>query len=244
MTQQFDSKAERTAAPIIKALGGERCNDFAPLLPRTYLDFSGAELEGKPDFLIRRGTQFTFIELKAGVLNTHYTQKSSYDELASEYRYFIHRCPDNLSHSQLSGALFHHPNRLAQQASRDHGFNHSLFKLTALQSTHGWQRYLVVFEKNPSKKDAIRYNRAGLVWCTVATLYDLLNTIELAQHGWSVPFVFKARGYSFTITAELCTATPEQAEAIARAHFVAGVEASKQAAADAYKPYFDDETPF
>ncbi|OFA04829.1 hypothetical protein [Duganella sp. HH101] len=243
MTQHFDSAAERAAAPIIKTLGGERCDDFAPLLPRTYHDYSGAELTGKPDFLIRRGTQYIFIEVKAGVLNGHYTLKSSYDELASEYRHFVRRCPDGLSHSELSGALFRHPNRLAQQASRNHGFNHSLFKLTPIQAQHGWQRYLVVFEKNPSKKEAIRYHRAGLIWCTVATLYDLLNTIELAQHGWIVPFVFKTRGYSFTITPEPCMDTPEQAEANARVRFTAGVEADKKAA-EAYQPHFDDGAPF
>jgi hypothetical protein len=88
------------------------------------------------------------------------------------------------------------------RACLDHGFNHSLFKVLAIQAEHGWQRYVVCFEKTPSKRDAVRYLEAGLVFCTLATLPDMLRTIELAQHGIYLPFVFQSQRakYSFTVT--------------------------------------------
>lgn len=244
MTPQFDSKAERAVTQAIAILGGVRCDDFEPYLPRSYRDASDAELEGKPDILIRRGTQFTFIEVKAGRLNSHYTLESSHAELASEYRHFVRRCPDGLSHSALSSALFNHPNRHAQQASRDHAFNHSLFKVAALQAKHGWQRYVVVFKANPHKRDAERYARAGLIFCTEKTLPDLMLTVELAQKGFLIPFEFKGPGYKIAIVPESGTGDPIQAEAIDRSRFLAGVEADKQAVAEAYKPPFEDGEPY
>lgn len=222
MKQQFDSVAERDAAPIITQLGGKRCTSFAPLLETSYLDASGAELEGRPDFLIQRDRCYTFIETKAGKLNYHRTRESSHDALKEAHRLIFHRCPDTLgySYSQLSKIL--HDDYRGRMAVLDHAWNHSVFKLAAMQAKYGWQRYLVVFKKAPTKKDAARYLKAGLVFCTVDTLPRMMTTIELLQHGWRIPFVFRNRSYSFTVEADPETKglTSAQVEKSDRAKFL------------------------
>ena len=50
-----------------------------------------------------------------------------------------------------------------------------------------------------------RYCAAGLVWCTLKTLPDMLHTIELLQHGFYVKFLFTSRNYSFTVTPDHST---------------------------------------
>jgi len=109
----------------------------------------------------------------------------------------------------------------------------------ALQAEHGWQRYLVVFKNNPSKADAKRYLEAGLVFCTQKTLPDLLQTIELAQHGIFLPFVHEAKRakYSFTVTAD--HADLGKPEAI-----VAASDRTKLLAAEAVRPFGSDELPY
>jgi hypothetical protein len=165
----------------------------------TYHDAAGERLTGKPDFLLCQPQSFTFLEFKAGKLNSHLTHESSRAALQSEYESCTGRFSiDPVPHSVTSGYLY----RKRPRACLDHGFNHSLFKALALQAEHGWQRYLVCFEKTPSKRDAERYLEAGLVFCTLATLPDMLRTIELTQFGIFVPFVFKPKRakYSFTVT--------------------------------------------
>lgn len=139
------------------------------------------------------------MEFKAGKLNHHLTHESSRAALQRDYEAYTGRYSfDPLPHSLTSGYLHHR----RPVSCLTHGFNHALFKVLALQAEHGWQRYVVVFEKTPAKRDATRYLKAGLVFCTVATLPDMLRTIELAQYGIFVPFVFepKRANYSFTVT--------------------------------------------
>jgi hypothetical protein len=90
-------------------------------------------------------------------------------------------------------------NRRGKPLALKTGWNNSLWKLAALQAQHGWQRFLVVFKSPPKEIDARRYIAAGLVFCTVATLPDMMNTIELCQHGFLVPFLFKTTKYAFSV---------------------------------------------
>jgi hypothetical protein len=131
-----------------------------------------------------------------------------------------------LSHSFLSSFLWNSP---ARRACIEHGFNHSLFKVAALQAEHGWQRYIVCFKNNPTKADAERYLDAGLVFCTLKNVESPLRTIELAQHGFFVPFQFVARSYSFTVTPDHSD-FGESAEAIRasdRSKFMSAVREAK-----------------
>lgn len=80
-------------------------------------------------------------------------------------------------------------------------WNQSLYKVLALQQLHGWMHYKVCFKANPSAADAARYCKAGLVWCTNASLSRMLATIELEAHGIYYPFRHNASrsGYTFTV---------------------------------------------
>ena len=232
MTFNFDSIAEGAAAPKIAQLGGIHRTTFAPFLSEFYHDASGARQKGLPDFLIRRPGCFTFVDTKDGVLSSrHYTQASSLEALRAEYTSLLYRFPsDSMTHSALSKALYE-SGFAGQSAARSHGFNHQLWKLLALQAQHGWQRFLVVFKSSPSKVNAKRYIDAGLVFCTVKTLPDLMNSIELLQRGWVVPFTFKGPGYHYTVTPDPASRglSPDAVEAIDRAKFLGAVDADTDA---------------
>lgn len=199
---KMNSAAEAAAAVALAQLPfpAKPCESFgAAGLPATYQDAGNETHTGKPDFLICQPQSFTFLEFKAGKLNHHLTHESSRSALQSEYEQCAGRISsDRLPHSVTSSYLYSRRPR----ACIDHGFNHSLFKALALQAEHGWQRYLVCFDKTPSKRDAERYLETGLVFCTLDTLPNMLRTIELAQHGIFMPFVFhsKRAKYGFSVT--------------------------------------------
>jgi hypothetical protein len=227
----FASKAERLAAPILAAqpAPSKPCQSFSDAgLSDSYMDAANESCDGKPDFLCVQAHSFTLLELKDGDLNFHVTHESSRAALQSEYEAMTGRAyVESLPHSKMSGALFdagHH------RACLDHGFNHSLWKLLALQAAHGWQRYVAVFVKTPPKRLAMQYLAAGLVFCTLDTLPDMLRTIELCQHGFFVPFIFisKRAKYWYSVTPDH-TDHGKPAEAILasdRAKFEAAAAAS------------------
>lgn len=171
---------------------------FSPLLPSLYRDGAGVELEGRPDALATQCRSYTFIESKNGTLNFHPDKASSHRALQDSYTLMMHDGREK-PYNFLTDYFYRTNSRLLL----DHAWNHSLFKVLALQAELGWQRYVVCFKKNPAWRDAKRYTDAGLVFCTEKTLMDMLRTIELAQHGFFVPFVLKTRMYGFTVTANV-----------------------------------------
>jgi len=223
----YDSKAELTAASVIAALGGRRCTSFTPHLSGYYHDANGEALEAKPDFVIERPHGPIFLDLKAGALNSHYSRDSSRAALAAEYIRLRHRCPDGMSHSELSTALYN-AGRSGYLATLDHAFNHSLWKLRAQQSQLGWRQFLVCFEKNPKPADAKRYCDAGLVWCTLKSLPQLLIRIELEAAGIPISFVHKAQKFVFEVEFDNGTATQLEM----RQHFLSAVASNHRAVAE------------
>lgn len=203
MTRTFASNAERNAAPVLAAqpAPSHPCQSFADAgLSSSYMDAANEACDGKPDFICRQSRSFTLLELKDGELNFDLTHESSRAALQSEYESMTGRIHfERLPHATLSSALYYGGRR---RACLEHGWNHSLYKLLAMQAAYGWQRYVVVFMKTPPKRQAMRYLDAGLVFCTLKTLPDLLRTIELCQRGFFVPFVFisKRAKYGFTVT--------------------------------------------
>lgn len=230
----YDSEAERDAAPTIAQLGGSPCQSFLPHLSETYQDADGATLRGKPDSLITRSRCFTFVDLKDGVLHNAYTFADSDDAQRDAYRRHFHRSGDHLTHYQRSEALFY-DSRRGKVLALETGFNHSVYKLAAIQAQHGWQRFLVVFKKPPTKRDAERYLRANLIFCTMDTLPDLMNTIELCQHGFLVPFLFKTTKYAFTVMPDPASRglTSDAIEESDRAKFLSAIDADKAGRAEA-----------
>lgn len=231
----YDSISEGTLAPAIRALGGGRCDSFEPRLQKRYLDGDGLTQAGKPDFLIDYASDhYHFIETKNGILNNCYSQAESTEALRRAYAEVFGRYGGNLPHHQLSAELYAHSTagRIAVRAA---GWNHSLYKLLALQAQHGWQRFIVVFQSNPAKVDAQRYCQAGLVFCTIKTLPALLETIKYMRYGIYIPFRLTTRNYSFTIESDLSTGLLSEAEVQFndRARFVSTIETDKAGRAEA-----------
>lgn len=168
---------------------------FSPLLPSTYRDGAGVELEGRPDALFKQPRSFTYIESKNGKLNNHLDKASCHRALMDEYTLTMHDGVD-----KPYNVLTAHFQRTNLPFLLENAWNNSLFKVLALQAEHGWQRYVVCFKKNPTKKEMERYSEVGLVFCTEATVMDMLRAIELAQHGYFVPFVLKTRTYCYSVT--------------------------------------------
>jgi hypothetical protein len=196
-TVSTTSASERTALAFYATLPVlvETTQTFAPHLPIHYRDGSGVVQEGRPDALCMQSKTYTFIESKNGVLNGHHDEASSYWALQQEYALRVRGridqpCNVLASHFQRTNPVYLH----------DNAWNQSLYKILALQAEHGWQRYIVCFKKNPSKRDATRYAEAGWVFYTEKTLADMLQTIELAQLGFFVPFVLKTRIYGYSVT--------------------------------------------
>lgn len=131
--------------------------------------------------------------------------------------------------AELSSALYQSGGRVGYLATLDHAFNHSLWKLAALQAQHGWRSFIVCFEKNPKPTDAERYCAAGLVWCTLKTLPQLLIRIELDAAGVPISFVHTAQKFTFKIEFDNGTATATAAEV--RSQYLANVDADKVAVA-------------
>ncbi|MBQ5939863.1 hypothetical protein [Massilia sp. AB1] len=225
---KFASKAERLAAPVIASLGGRPCVSFAPYMSPIYQDASGEQLEGKPDFVIPCAHGPVFIELKDGSLNNHYTCESSREALAAEYMRILRSPTNGMSHTDLSTAL-HGSGRAGYLATLAEGFNHSLWKLLALQAQHGWRHYIVCFIDNPKPDDAERYANSGLIWCTLKMLPQMLIRIELEAEGVSIPFVHQATKFGCTV--EFDDGTAGAAEL--RSHFLETVTADRVAAAEA-----------
>ena len=89
-------------------------------------------------------------------------------------------------------------------------FNHSLFKILAMQAQHGWRNYFVVFATNPKPADAQHYAACGLIYCTAKTLEQFLCHLDLLDAGIGSTIIIKAREYTYTISFDNGTATPDE----------------------------------
>lgn len=98
-----------------------------------------------------------------------------------------------------------------------------------LQAQHGLHNFLVCFKDNPKPADAERYCNAGLIWCTLKTLPQLLIRIELDAAGVPISFVHRAQKFVYSVEFDNGTATPAEI----RNHFLATVAADNGAIAAA-----------
>ena len=192
----MSSKSEVSAASVFAAM-------YAPAYPRqsfeperspVYLDGGNVPRKGKPDYVCHQARTVTFIEWKFGRLNRHLSQASSHEALQAEYGY--HR-PQ--SHDFLSDHFWFNGYPSGKVVCLDHGHNHSLYKVLALQSLHSWEQYVVVFKLPPKPEDAEAYCNAGLIWCTQATAQRLLACIDLNAHGVPYPFYLRTTKYTVIV---------------------------------------------
>jgi hypothetical protein len=218
------SASERTALAHFATLPQQvvPMQTFHPRVKPEYRDGAGAELWAKPDALAKQAKTYTFIESKAGSLNCHPSRESCHRALESEYAFTMHDGRPK-EYNELT-AHFRHANFPFLIAN---SWNNSLYKVAALQAQYGWQRYLVVFAKSPSFRDAQRYAEAQLVWCTNDTLAQMLAVIELAAHGVYYPFHYVAprAKYRIVVSPEPNPAhaglSPDQVTAANRAQYEA-----------------------
>ncbi|MGJ7915456.1 hypothetical protein ACI48D_08265 [Massilia sp. LXY-6] len=231
MHASTQSASERAALAFYATLPFpvDPAQSFAPHLPIYYRDGAGIELEGRPDALCTQ--HHTFIESKAGTLNNHRDKASSHWALQQEYTRRMQDGRDKPYNFLTDYFYWVDPGFL-----HDNAWNQSLFKVLALQALHGWERYVVCFQRNPSAADAKRYAEAGLVFCTEATLSQMLGVIDLASHGFYYPFTLRAprSGYSITVNPapnpDYAGFTPEQITSANRAKYEAVVADARAAA--------------
>lgn len=199
---------------------------FAPLLPSSYRDGAGVELAGKPDAVCVQARCFTYIECKSSQLNHHPDKHSSWWALQQEYTLKMHDGRDK-DYNFLTAHFF----RNDPVFLKENAWNQSLFKVAAMQAQYGWQHYIVCFARNPSAADAKRYAEAGLVFCTDATLSQMLTVIDLASHGMYFPFFLDAHLSQYITTVNPTPNpdyegfTPEQIVAANRAKYEAVIAA-------------------
>lgn len=231
----MSSASELSAAPLFASLPAPayRRQTFAPELTNAYHDGEGSQCSGKPDYLCKQARSYTFIEYKAGRLNRHLSQRSSHEALQEEYGYH-----EMHSHSFLSSHFWNNGYQSGKGIARDHAFNHSLFKLCALQALHGWRKFIVVFKANPKPEDAKAYCEAGLVFCTEKTIHRLLASIDLLDHGMPFPFALRTTKYAVHVqpTLDDPSLSPEQLQAARRTAYeavIAAAIAARKASHDA-----------
>jgi hypothetical protein len=225
----MSSASELSAAPLFASLPAPayRRQTFAPELPTTYDDGENVSRTGLPDYVCHQSRTFTFFEYKAGKLNRHLSQSSSHAALQSEYGI------REQSHAFLSDHFWYNGYGSGKTICLNHAYNHSLFKVLALQALHGWAQYIVVFKTNPKPEDAQAYCEAGLVWCTEKTVHRLLASIDLCAHGVYYPFYLRTTKYSVIVqpTPDDPSLSPEQITASRRTAYEAVVAAYSAAAA-------------
>lgn len=169
---------------------------FTPL-PIHYQDYAGAVHEGRPDGLCTQPRTRVNVESKCNKrLNSYHTNASCYDATQSEYVYRMH---DGRNHPyNFYTAHFINADPVFLQ---ENAWNNSIWKLLAQQALYGWDSFIVCFTKNPPAVDGAWYAECKLVWCTQATINQMLGITELAAHRLYFPFRLDAHrgGYIATM---------------------------------------------
>jgi hypothetical protein len=168
MTAPIHSRAEQLFQ--IKT-GYEKIDN---LLPFTFVDKNGTEYKAKGDFILNDPRlPGLVIEYKSGRLNSLTCKQSSINAIERAQG----STRGNFSYLQT-------------------GYNHSLYCKSEMQETINPLWYLVVFKTNPAPKDAERYARAGLLWCTEKTLDDCLDALAAARLGKVTDWQVATRKYT------------------------------------------------
>ncbi|MDQ1817462.1 hypothetical protein RBA41_29570 [Massilia sp. CCM 9210] len=164
--------AEQKAATSFLAVGAVPCQTFAPHYPEYYPDKYGETGKCLPDFYICINGKHVFFEFKDAPLNHKQSRKACRKSLQGQYKWRFDRDPGNMSHDSLSTALWRAEWYID---CLNHAYNHSLVKHLIIQKLLGRESYILVFEEEPSSKDAKYYNSKGLFWITLAQLPKFIH---------------------------------------------------------------------
>ena len=92
------------------------------------------------------------------------------------------------SESQLAGRRLRRGGFTIMKDDLDFGWNHSKVKQSIVQTTLTPDRFIVCFRVAPTWPEALAYIKAGIVFCTLASLPSFLGCIRLRQRGLQVGF--------------------------------------------------------
>ena len=158
-----DSKTEAKASFKLADLGflhsGKKFD-------KTFRDPKGESFGAYPDFYHAR--YGIYLEWKDGDLNGVTTVATSESQLAGQ--------------RQRRGG----PNILPDFLK--YGWNHSKNKQAIVQAAYTPDRFIVCFAKAPALSEALAYLKAGVVFCTLASLPSYLCYVRLKQCGLAVGF--------------------------------------------------------
>lgn len=162
----FDSEAEAKASFQFARIG---CLPYQQTFPNIFKDSEGTEFRAKSDF--RHAGSSLYIEFKTYTLNGTKTKASadSQTEKRMEYR-------------RIRGEAMKPIDRLKFQ------WNHARRKHAIVQKALTPQNYVVVFKKLPSRKDAMHYVKAGIIFTPFSALPSYLAYAKFAKLGLNVSF--------------------------------------------------------
>ncbi|MDQ2818829.1 MAG: hypothetical protein M3Y65_00230 [Pseudomonadota bacterium] len=156
---------------------------------------------------------------------------STAEGLREAYRDHFYRRDDNLTHVELSRALFHYSSRGPLSVLRN-AFNQSAWKQAAGQAVQGWQKFIVVFKSAPRqvRRETVRRRRCRVLYGQDASRFAADNRTAKRLLG-SVRV--HARSYSFSVTPDPASRTlsAEMVAATDRSGFLAAVAADREAIA-------------
>lgn len=160
---RYDSKAEATASYKLAELGFMRSNDK---FTQTFKDAEGTEFRACPDF--HHARYGLSLEFKAADLNGVKTKASADKQVADKMEW--------------RGGF------LTMKDSLDYQWNHSRRKQAIVQTALTPDRFIVCFAKAPPFSEALAYLKAGVVFCTLASLPSYMGYVRLKQRGLAVGF--------------------------------------------------------
>jgi len=173
-----DSQAEAQASFKLADLGFLRSGKK---FDKRFLDPEGTTFGAYDDFYHAR--YGLHLEFKAAGLNGVKTKASSDKQLEAKKAW---RGGSNIPKDYL-----------------DFGWNHSKNKQAIVQAAYTPDRFIVCFAKAPPFAEALAYLKAGVVFCTLASLPSYLGYVRLKQLGLCVGF-----SEHYTLTDEAGTAQP------------------------------------
>ena len=167
-----DSKTEAKASHTLAKLGFLYSNNK---FDQRFNDSDGTDFGAYDDFY--HAKYGIHLEWKDAELNGVKTKATSESQLASKARA---RGGFNIMKDYL-----------------DFGWNHSKIKQAIVQAAYTPDRFIVCFAKAPPFSEVLTYLKAGIVFCTLASLPSYLGYVRLKQLGLAVSF-----SLNYTLTDE------------------------------------------
>lgn len=167
----YDSMSEESFAAQVKSFYGYTKTDR--IFNTSCEDIAGTPFNWQPDFLSLSETM-PMIEYKCASLNSR-KEKIKAD-------------------NALSSALIAGYKRQGLCISQ-FAWSNSICKHSIVSASLPPLNYLIVFQNPPTPKDAARYLKKNLLWCTASALPSMLAAIHFAKCGYNFQFTQNTKTY-------------------------------------------------